>query len=352
MTLKAQSVSSYGLSNAIRNTILRGQSDLLTAQQEVASGKHADFGLALGVTTGRTISLSKEYDQLKAIINTNGIVASRMDAAQSALSSLVDQAQSFTSSLSGARNAANGAALITPLAQGALQNATDVMNTSYGGEFIFSGLHTDVKPIADFSAGSAAQTAIDNAFQAKFGMAITDPNVSTISATDLKSFIDNELTNEFSGSQWTTNWSSASDQVVQNRIAPQEMADTSVSANNAGIRKLFMAYTMTNVLGSANLNKDAYTTMIDSAMSLTQEGVHEVTTAQSVLGTSQARVTDANTRLNSQVNVLEKSLNSLEAVDPYKAATHVNSLLTQIENSYALTAKLQNMTLLKYLPAG
>jgi len=352
MTLKAESVSSYALSSAIRGTILRGQSDLLTAQQEVASGKHADMGLALGVTTGRTISLSKDYDQLNAIIDTNGIVSARMDAAQSALSSLVDQAQSFTSSLSGARNTANGAQIISPLATGALQNATDIMNTSYGGEYIFAGIHTDAKPIADYTATSAAKAAFESDFQAKFGMPITDPNVSTISASDLKDFIDNELTNEFSGSQWSSKWSSASDQVVQNRIAPQETADTSVSANDPGVRKLFMAYMMTSEFAGANLNHDAYTTVIDSAMALTQDGIGQITTAQSILGTSQARVTDANARLSAQANVLETSVSNLEAVDPYEAATRVNSLMTQIENSYALTAKLQNMTLLNYLPAG
>lgn len=349
MTLKAQSVSSYALSTAIRNTILRSQSDLLTAQQEVASGTHADMGLSLGVTTGRIVSLGKQYDQLNAIVDTNGIVSSRMEAAQTALSSLVEQAQSFTSSLTGARNAADGAAIITPLAQGALQNATDLMNTNVGGEFIFAGINTDTKPIADYGAGSAAQTAIENAFQAKFGMAITDPNVSTISATDLKSFIDNELTNEFSSAQWSANWSSASDDVVQNRIAPQELADTSVSANESGVRKLFMAYAMVGTFASANLNQDAYTTLVDSGLSLTQEGIREVTTAQSVLGTSQSRVTAASDRLSAQVNVLEKSVNSLEAVDPYEAATRVNSLMTQLENSYALTAKLQGMSLLNYL---
>lgn len=352
MTLKASTVSSYALSSAIRSTILRGQSDLVTAQQEVASGKHADMGLALGVTTGRTISLSKDYDQLNAIIDTNGIVSARMDAAQSALSSLVDQAQSFTSSLSAARNTADGARIIGPLAAGGLQNATDIMNTSYGGEYIFAGIHTDARPIADYGAASAAKAAFDSDFMAKFGMAITDPNVSTISASDLKDFIDNELTNEFSGSRWSSNWSSASDQVVQNRIAPQETADTSVSANDPGVRKLFMAYMMTSAFAGANLSHDAYTTVIDSAMTLTQEGIGQITTAQSVLGTSQARVSDANSRLSAQANVLESSVNNLEAVDPYEAATRVNSLMTQIENSYALTAKLQNMSLLNYLPAG
>jgi flagellar hook-associated protein 3 FlgL len=352
MTLKANPVSSYALSNLIRGTIAQGQSALLTAQQEMASGQHADMGLALGVTTGQTISLQKNYDQLSAILDTNGIVASQMDAAQTALSSMVSNAQSFVSSLSGARNAVDGAAIITPLAAGGLQGATDLMNTSYGGQYIFGGINTGSPPIANFTATGAAKTAFENDFQAKFGMAITDPNVSTISASDIQDFINNEVTNEFSGSQWSTNWSSASDQVVQSRIAPQEMANTSVSANDPGVRKLMMAYTMTSELAGANLNSGAYTTVIDSAMSLTQEGINSITTAQSVLGTSQAQVTDANTRLTAQSNVLQTSVNNLESVDPYQAAMRVNSLLTQIETSYALTAKLQNMSLMNYLPVG
>ncbi|MCZ7594038.1 MAG: flagellin [Hyphomicrobium sp.] len=42
-------------------------------------------------------------------------------------------------------------------------------------------------------------------------------------------------------------------------------------------------------------------------------------------------------------------VNSLEAVDPNEAATRVSALLTQIETSYALTARIMGLSILDYL---
>jgi flagellar hook-associated protein 3 FlgL len=42
-------------------------------------------------------------------------------------------------------------------------------------------------------------------------------------------------------------------------------------------------------------------------------------------------------------------LNNLEGVDPYEASTRVSGLMAQIELSYSLTARLQQMSLLKFL---
>jgi flagellar hook-associated protein 3 FlgL len=46
---------------------------------------------------------------------------------------------------------------------------------------------------------------------------------------------------------------------------------------------------------------------------------------------------------------LAESIQSLEGVDPYEAATRMNSLLTQLEASYAVTARISRLTLLSFI---
>ena len=59
---------------------------------------------------------------------------------------------------------------------------------------------------------------------------------------------------------------------------------------------------------------------------------------------------DANDRMSAQKDVIDDAdRNALESVDPYEASTRVNTLLTQIETSYALTARIQQLSLLDYL---
>ena len=45
----------------------------------------------------------------------------------------------------------------------------------------------------------------------------------------------------------------------------------------------------------------------------------------------------------------EQFRDPLRLVDPYEATANVNALLTQIETAYALTARLQNLSLVNFI---
>jgi flagellar hook-associated protein 3 FlgL len=49
------------------------------------------------------------------------------------------------------------------------------------------------------------------------------------------------------------------------------------------------------------------------------------------------------------VDLFQNNISDLEGVDPYEAATRVSLLQQQIETSYALTARMQQLSLVKYL---
>ncbi|MGH9915755.1 MAG: flagellar hook-associated family protein, partial [Pyrinomonadaceae bacterium] len=178
---------------------------------------------------------------------------------------------------------------------------------------------------------------------------MNDPQVKNITADQMKTFLDTTMTAQFSAGSWSNNWSSASDTLVKSRIAPTELAETSVSANNAGFRQLAMSYTMVAELGNIGLSQGAFDAVMDKAISTTSQSVSSLTSAQSFLGDAQARTKDATDRLTVQIKVLNSSVLDLEAVDPYEAANRVTALTTQIEASYALTVKLQSLSLLNYL---
>ena len=46
---------------------------------------------------------------------------------------------------------------------------------------------------------------------------------------------------------------------------------------------------------------------------------------------------------------MNEHVTTLEGVDPYEATANVNALLTQIETAYALTARLQNLSLINHI---
>ncbi len=65
--------------------------------------------------------------------------------------------------------------------------------------------------------------------------------------------------------------------------------------------------------------------------------------------TAQERIKSANDRIDIQVTLIQQHVTDLEGVDPYEATANVNALLTQIETAYALTARLQNLSLIDYI---
>ncbi|WP_271894081.1 flagellar hook-associated family protein [Candidatus Phyllobacterium onerii] len=348
--MKTQSVSSYMLSNSTRNIIAKAQAELVKANQEATTGFVFDTGLTLGSRTGQSLSLRKEHDRLTVLTQTNGLISERMKASQDALSNVIKGSQDFLGNVTAMRGASEGRSIIVDKAKGLLQTATDLINTSYNGEYIFAGENTDVKPLGDYgSAGDPAKAAVLQSFQDYFGFPTTDPQVANISAADMKTYLDTSLAAQFDSAAWSANWSSASDTLVKSRIAPTELAETSVSANNAGFRQLAMSYTMMAELGDIGLNQAAFDTVIDKVAETTNQNSTLLAGAQSFLGNAQARTKDATDRLTVQINVLNSSVLDLEAVDPFEAANRVEALRTQIDASYALTVKIQSLSLLNYL---
>ena len=99
----------------------------------------------------------------------------------------------------------------------------------------------------------------------------------------------------------------------------------------------------------APLNENARNALIDQSRVLVGEAIADVQNVQAKVGLVQNRVVSANERLSMQVEIMTKNLDDMQGVDPYEAATRVNDLLTQIETSYALTSRIQQLSLLKYL---
>jgi flagellar hook-associated protein 3 FlgL len=317
----------------------------------MTTSRLADVGKTLGYRTGDTISLRQEHSRLTTIIETNSTVSSRLKASQTTLQNLVNNAQDFAKQLLGSRVGGSNALGVATEAQSRLDGFLDLMNMSFGSGYLFAGVNSDVKPIAEYfdTPTPASRQGVADAFFTEFGMTQSDPAVSTISATDMQTFLDTTFSALFDDPSWSTDWSSASTQNMRSRISTTELVETSTNANESAFRKLAMAYTMVSDLGTANLGQPAFEVLIDKATQVVNEAVLQLGDLQSRLGISEQRVKDASERMSLQIDIITNNVTSLEGVDPNEAATRVSSLLTQIETSYALTARIMGLSILNYL---
>ncbi|THF50844.1 flagellar hook-associated family protein [Allorhizobium terrae] len=355
--MKTSSISSLTIQNAMRLTIADAQKQMSDAQKEVTTGKYADVGTALGATTSNAVDLTSDSLRLQSLISTNSIVNTRLDASQSALNQIATSAQNIQQTLVGLGNSYESITLSS--AKKSVNDALDMFisaaNTSVNGEYLFSGVNTDVKPMSDYnavdSAGnpSAAKQAFRNAFFTTFGMNPEDPGVSSITPAAMNNFLTNTLEPMFTGAGWNTNWSAASDDTMTSRISKTETVQSSTSANTNGFRYLGLVAVVGSEILASNFSAETRTAMVNKAVEYSGKAVSGINEDRTKLGLSQQRVKEANTSLGVQKDIIETQLGKLTGVDVYEASTRLNNLKSLIETSYSLTSRLQKLSLVSYL---
>ncbi len=203
--------------------------------------------------------------------------------------------------------------------------------------------------MTNYAPGSTSKNAIDLAFSTYFGFPQNSPAVSTITAANMQNFLNTTFAAEFASPAWDANWSDATNQVMTTRISTTQTVASSVSANEPAFRKLAMAYTMLSDIGTQNLNQSAFQTVIDNAIPIIGDAINDMAGIGATIGTVQEQTTTATSRLKVQADLITKQVNAMEDVSPEEASVRVTNLKNQLEMSLALTARIQQMSILNYL---
>ena len=346
--LRFDGVPSLVMSGISRASVATSQRRLAEAQKELDSGRHHDMGLALGSGMGADIGLRLQLAEITQARDLAAQGKARAGMTQSALQAVSKLAGDFLSTLSGARGAAQGQQLASDAARSALAAMTDLLNTTFAGQYLFGGLNADAPPLREF-AGGQAEAAIAVAFQTEFGIDQQDPAVSQISAAAMSAFLDGSFAGLFAASAWTGAWSNASNGNLLLRTGSGLNLDASSSANAPFAPKLAQAFSMMMALGQSGLSRGAFEATADKAVALLSEAQWDLGQEQSLIGIAQQRLTAFADASEKRKFAVTQAIRAIESVDPYEAATRVNSLMTQLETSYAITARISRMSLLSYL---
>jgi len=345
-------VSTFPLMTTLLEPMQRIQTELSQDEVESTTGEYADLGLQLGVQSGYELSLRNQNDLLQTLTSANSIVSTNLSATQDALNSISQSAQSALQSLAGWQAGGDSGVSLQDQGSNGLQQLISMVNTTSSGQYVFGGQNTGVAPMAAYSSSSSGMTAIAQAFQSTFGMSLSDPNVSSISATALQSFLNGAFANLFQGASWSGNWSSASSVNSTAQIAPGQSVEATTSANQPAVQDLTQAYAMLAAFGGTSLSEAAQQAVVTTASSLMSAGEANVTSTQASVGTVQQQITEANNMMSSQMTVLTTQIGNLDDVDAAQVSTNLESLSTQLQTAYQLTAQLQKLTLAQYLPVS
>ena len=348
--MRTSFISTLSFTAAPRTNFVSLQQQLSEATKEVVTGRHADVGATLGATAGRLVSLRSTFDDLGALRDGNALATARLDQTQVVLKNISETANELLRSTLALPSSEEGVTLLQNQAASALVVFQNALNASDGRSYLFGGINTASKPMADVD-GTPKQ-AVDAAFSAAFGLPAVDPQssplVNTISPADMQSFLDGAFADLFAEDGWKADWSSASDEAQQSRISGSRTIDTSATANEAGLRKLAMAFTALSRLGIGDLRADTRQVLVDHATRTMAEGLSGLAGVQARLGVAQQDIEVANNRITLEIDIVANRISSQERVDPAEKKIEIDTLSTQIEMSYSLTSKIMNLSILNY----
>ena len=348
--MKSSFISSSAIQNAMRLTIRQAQNQMTKATMEATTGVYADIGVSLGGNAARSVDFSREVDRIASIKSSNSLVNARMESSQLGLSKMKDVGDGLVSKLTALQGSHDPGSVTVAIqsATSALSTMMDTANTMVNGEYLFSGINTDVQPLTDkTTATSAAIVTQLNTYATGLGKAVSD-----LTGAEMSTFITTTVEPMFSETAWTdptTGWSQASSQNMTSRISNSEVIESSTNANSEGMRYFALASVMTSALLGQNLSSDAMSTVSKQAISYTTKATSGLVTQASQLGLSQERVKKSNDALDAQSNIIKNKLVDLQGVDPYEASTLVKTLETQLETAYTIVSKIQQLSLVNYL---
>jgi flagellar hook-associated protein 3 FlgL len=348
--MRTSFISSQSLATAPRTNIMSLQQQLAQATEEVVTGRHADVGATLGATSGRLVSLRNSFDDLGALQAGNALATARLDQTQVVLDGVSETANELLRATLALPGTSQAVSLLRDQATASLVTFQNAMNASDGRSYLFGGINTGEKPLAELE-GTPMQS-VDAAFAAAFGLPAVDPQssplVETIMPDDMKAFLEGAFADLFSEASWKANWSTASDQAQQSRISGSRTVSTSASANEAGLRKLAESYTILSRLAVGELRADTRQVLVEHASTVLNGALSELAGLQSRLGVVQQEITVANDRLSLQLDIVARRVIAQERVDPAEKKVEIDTLSTQIEMSYSLTSKIMNLSILNY----
>lgn len=365
--MKTSFISSLALQNSLRSTVMKAQNEMAGLQTELTTGIHADVGATLGANTARSLNLTRDIERIDSIVSVNSIATQRLEASQAALEAMAEAADKILATLT-PNNDPNEPALtvINEEIKGQFDNFFSFANTSVNGEFLFSGINTDVKPYNDDET-----TGLQKAFEVELDAFMASQTPPVTSKADLtvdqtKTFMA-DFESKVKGTTaisvpphdaaivgtgtdlWSAYVSSASSTNMTSRISQTETVVTSTNINEQGVRSFALASVFANEFLVNDVPTEVRQAVVTAATGHIGDAIRGLNEQRSILGLSESRVTKANDALKAQKVIVETHLGDLQGVDTYEAKTRLDLLQAQIEIAYSLTSKLQTMSLVNYL---
>ncbi len=304
-------ISSFNANQNLMFQIMNAQMKFNEAQMQVSSGKKATNLGDHGRDAHVAVATMATRDRYQSYANTATKLKSELDAQALALKEITQVAQDLRQAMMEAVASGKGTAMMEQ-AESAFQRATSVLNTNFGGKYLFGGGRTDTPPVSVQNLEElSALTASDDAFV----------NDNLVQATR----IDDGVT------------------VSYGLRAKEDIASD-----------LYSAFKTLNDYATANGDligdlSEAHMTELRTQLQNLPDIISGLTTVEAKNGAVQNRVENAINRQEDRLITLNELIGKMTDADMAEAATNLQLAQTTMQASAQAFSMLQRTSLLDYL---
>lgn len=310
---------------------------LARSRQELTTGRAADPVTALRGRTGALAALERDRSLLDAYAMITAETALHTDAQQVALGRIGTAVSDSFAQILG-MGPAPGVHVTTPVAsnaRGAFEQVIITLNTRLSDRSLFAGAASDrpaVAPAADILAALVTETA------------------GATTAAEVADLLDAWFDTPGGGFD-TLAFQGDEAPAGPVAIAPGETLQLSVTAARAELRPALKGLALAALVAEgmpagSQTERAALLELAGDRLLSAQTGV---TALSAQLGAVQARIAAAEVRNTAARTATEIAVSDLIGVDPYDAATRLEDTRGRIEALFAITGRLQRLSLTEFL---
>jgi flagellar hook-associated protein 3 FlgL len=343
-----------------RETVADIQRRLEVAGKEMSTGRKADIHAALGLRSSELLAVRSSSARNDSFLTGNRLLANRMESMAATMGGVRKILQDFVE-VAIANKGAPGPTVtqVSAAARAAYDQIVAQLNAPYQGSQLFSGTESERAAIQGWTKQSAATGLSPEAVLVGIvGGGIADAADATAKLADVTRafgstetvFPDRNFEASFYNGTPLLDGGGVPSPRVAARIDEATVLSYGIQANDPAFTSALQGLAMFASVDPATLaDAGAYEVWIGAAIDAVANGIDGVVTAEGLLGTQQRTLEETILRQQDRRDLYNKHIALLEAVDPYEAATRVTELSTQLEASYAVTARISRLSFLDFM---
>ena len=346
-------ISTLAVHMQLNSSINRIQRSLFDAQKEMSSGRKADVMAMVADGAREPINLRTMLAETEEYQSTATLTASRLDSMQRVMSGVNDVVTNARTQALTGRDAVSRRYL-EDMANGAIAQVTSLLNTQLAGRSLFAGIRLDTKPLQEANTVNAASgfspmQAMQQVIAANGPITDAASALNVVTGADGLDAIFGDSHSNGNLNFSSTFYNGATTGTVTARLDHGYDLDYGVRADNQAFRQVLEGIYMLAAVPYGSIPDDAHVAWQDEAVTRINAGFQGIIDTAGDLGFKQQMVQEATDRHEASRGFLNNRVANLEAADPYETAIKFSQLQTQLESSFAITTRLANLTLTKFL---